>query len=222
MNFFQKIEAKHGGRGIPNIMLYLCVIYTIGWVINLMIPSLYTDILCLDVPKILHGQIWRLVTWLMYPPSSSILFGLIMIYVYWILGRNLEMVWSSFQLTWFLISGVIIHIIGAFVLYAIYGMGVVILPGQFMITPANFTLSIMLAFMATFPDAQFLLFFVVPVKAKYLGILYIAITILDFINGTVGIRTQIICSIVNILIFFWMSGKFDSIIWRLKNKIWQR
>ncbi|MDO4939766.1 MAG: hypothetical protein Q4E54_07405 [Lachnospiraceae bacterium] len=215
MKFFRKLEFKFGTRAIPNLMLYVCVIYSIGWVIQLMMPNFYFEYLSLNATAILKGQVWRLITWLAYPPSTSMIFGLIMIYVYWTVGHTLEMLWGSFQFNVFIIMGVILNIIGAFVLYLIYGP---IVGYYYPITPINFTLSILLAFMASFPDAQFLLFFIIPVKAKYLGIFYLAMTVMNFIPNNIGTRAEIILSLINFVAFFLITGKADSILNKIKNK----
>jgi len=214
MKWFRKLEFKYGQKAIQNLMIVLCVLYAIGWVIQLMMPTIYYDWLALSMPKVLHGEVWRLITWLMYPPSTSLIFGLIMIYVYWTIGRNLEAVWGSFAFDWFIIQGIIFQIIGALVLYWMYGVASALFP----LTPVNFSLSIMLAFMASFPDAQFLLFFVLPVKAKYLGVLYLALTVLNFVKGGPGQRAEIVVSIINIVVFFVISGKANHLFERINKR----
>jgi len=203
MKWFRKLELKRGQKAIQNLMIVLCVLFAAGWVIQLTAPEIYYDFLSLSMPKILHGEIWRLVTWLMYPPSTSLIWGLIMVYVYWTIGRNIEMVWGSFEFDWFIIQGVIFHILGALVIYLIYGVASALI----LLTPINFCLSIMLAFMMAFPDAQFLLFFVVPIKGKYLGVFYVIMTVLNFIQGGIGTRAEIIISVINVAVFFIISGK---------------
>ena len=215
MKFFRKLELKFGIRAIPNLMMYLCIIYAIGWVILLVLPEFYFSYLALNVPAILKGQIWRLISWLAYPPSRSWIFGLIMVYVYWTIGRNLEMLWGSFQFNWFIIQGILLNVIGAFVVNAIWGPVV----SQFNpITPINFTLSIMLAFMMSFPDARFLLFYIIPVKAKYLGVFYIAMTVLNFIQGGIGTKAEIIISLINVVLFLVITGRAQGMISSIKNK----
>lgn len=215
MKWFRKLELKFGTRAIPNLMMYLCIIYAAGWVIQLVWPEFYFTYLSLNVPAILHGQIWRVITWLAYPPSTSWIFGLIMVYVYWTIGRNLEALWGSFQFNTFIFMGIIIHVAGAFAVNAIFGPAVSIFSP---ITPINFSLSILLAFMMSFPDAQFLLFYIIPVKAKYLGVFYIAMTVLNFIQGGAGTRAEIILSLVNVALFALFTGRIDDFLYRIKNR----
>ena len=215
MKFFRKLELKYGTRAIPNLMMYLCIMYAVGWAILMMAPQVYYQYLSLNVPAILHGQIWRIITWVVFPPSTNLIFGLIMIYVYWTIGRNLEMVWGSFEFDWFIFQGILIHIIGAFVINAVAGPQISFLDP---ITSQNFNLSIMLAFMLTFPEATFLLFYIIPIKAKYLGIFYIVMTLLNFIQGSAGMRAEIILSLINIILFLIITGKLDNIINNIKNR----
>jgi len=214
MKWFRKLELKHGQSAVRNLMIVLCVMYAAGWVIQLVEGMIYYNYMTLTAADVLHGQVWRLVTWLMYPPSVNPVFGLIMIYVYWTIGRDIEYAWGSFQFDWFIIQGVIFHIIGAFLLYLRYRTGGVLI----MLTPVNFSLSILLAFMASYPDAQFLLFFVVPVKAKYLGVFYAVMTVLNFIQGSAGERTEIIISLINVLVFLVISGRAASITDRFRKR----
>lgn len=216
MKFFRKLELKYGTRAIPNLMMYLCILYAIGWVTLMVFPQFYFSYMSLNVPAILHGQIWRLISWLVYPPSTNLIFGLIMIYVYWTLGRNLEMVWGTFKFNWFIFQGILVHIIGAFVINAVAGPQISFLTP---ITSQNFNLSIMLAFMSTFPEATFLLFYIIPVKAKYLGIFYLVMTALNFIQGGPGMKAEIILSLINLVLFLVITGGADGIINNIKNKI---
>ena len=63
MNFFAKIERKFGRYAIKNLMLYLTVLYGIGFVISLTNAGIYYRYLSLDISKILEGQVWRIITW---------------------------------------------------------------------------------------------------------------------------------------------------------------
>ena len=97
MGFFEKLERKFGRYAIRNLMMYLTVLYSIGFAISLVNIEIYYNYMSLDIPKILSGQVWRLVTWIMYAPSQSIFFSAIMLVLYYSLGSNLERVWGSFR-----------------------------------------------------------------------------------------------------------------------------
>ena len=71
MNWLDKLERKFGKYAIHNLMYYIIILYILGLVIQMVNPSLYTQWLGLDAEAILHGQIWRIVTFIIQPPNAS-------------------------------------------------------------------------------------------------------------------------------------------------------
>ena len=90
MNFFRNLEYKYGKYAIRNLMYYIIMMYLAGILLNLINPMFYYLYLSLDAKAILSGQIWRVVTFLICPPASGILFNLIAMYLYYSLGTTLE------------------------------------------------------------------------------------------------------------------------------------
>ena len=199
MTSFEKLERKFGRYAIRDLMRYFTVLYAIGFVISIWQPMLYYQYLALDPSAILHGQIWRLVTGLIYPPGTSMLWGLLLLYMYYSLGMTLENVWGTFRFNVFMFLGVIFHILAAFVIW--FAMGRV-----FVLTPANLNLSIFLAFALTFPEMSFYLYFVIPVKAKYLAVLYGILELYAFFTGNMAEKVTIVLSLLNLFIFLASSG----------------
>ena len=76
MKWLDKLERKYGKYAIPNLMYYVIILYIVGFVINIVAPELYTEYLALDAQAILHGQIWRIFTFIIQPPNSSYFFVL--------------------------------------------------------------------------------------------------------------------------------------------------
>ncbi len=216
MNFFNKLELKYRKYAVPNLMTYLTALYACGFVMSYLAPTLYYRYLALSAPMILRGQVWRLVTWLIYPPSSSMLFGLLMLYLYYNLGNHLERLWGSFRFNVFIFSGILFHILAAFVLYAIFGQAA----GTILLTPNNLNLTIFLAFVCCFPDAQFLLFFVLPVKGWYLGVFYAVMLALTFFTSGIAVKIEIFLSLLNFILFFLVTGRLDGLVQRVKQ--WNR
>ena len=96
MNFLNKMERKFGKYAISNLSLYLILGYVLGYVIQLINPVIM-DFFTLNPYLILHGQIWRLVTWIIIPPSSNPdLLTIIMLFFYYSIGTNLERTWGTF------------------------------------------------------------------------------------------------------------------------------
>ena len=63
MKFIDKLERKFGNRGIENLTIYIIVSYVLGYALMYINPGALS-MLSLNVSEILHGQIWRLVTWI--------------------------------------------------------------------------------------------------------------------------------------------------------------
>ena len=208
-NFSRKMERIFEKYAIRNITLYLIICYAFGYIIELINPQ-FIYYMTLEPSKILHGQIWRLLTWLVIPPDmSNLFFVLIMLYFYYSIGRSLEAVWGTYRLNVYLLSGMLYTILGSFVLYFIllalgYPSGTTF-GLAFSTTYVN--MSIFLAYAATFPDMQVLLFFVIPIKVKVLGIIYGILLVVSCITSGWIYWVVIGSSLLNFIVFFLTSRK---------------
>lgn len=208
MNWLNKLERKFGRFAIPNLMNYIIILYIVGFALNLLVPTFYYQYLSLDAEAILHGQVWRLVTFLMQPPSSGVLFMAFALYLYYMIGHHLEYAWGTFRFNLYFFTGVLFHILAALITFFVTGI-------SFPLGTAYLNLSLFFAFAALYPDVQFLLFMVIPVKVKYLAWLdaaYFGYAILQaflpaYGGGVFGIfykanALAAAVSILNFLIFF--------------------
>ena len=98
MKFIDKLERKFRGRGIENLTIYIIVSYVLGYALMILNPGLLS-MLSLNVSRILQGQIWRLVTWVIYPPSSSstLWFVIAILFFYYPISASLERTWGSLK-----------------------------------------------------------------------------------------------------------------------------
>ena len=55
MNWMDKLERKIGRYAVPNLMLYIIIMYGAGYVLYLINPAFYAQYLCLNAQAILHG-----------------------------------------------------------------------------------------------------------------------------------------------------------------------
>ncbi len=197
MNLFDRMQKRFGRFAIPGLMRYFCILYAAGFIVYLGKPEAF-EYLYLNPARIMKGEIWRLVSWLIYPPGTSLIWGLLLLFVYFSLGTTLENVWGTFRFNVFMFTGVLFHIIAAFVLWGI-GMPA-------LITPENLNLSIFLAFALSFPEMTFYLYFVIPLKAKYLAVFYGVMEVYMFITGDIAQKITIVLCLFNLFLFFWWSG----------------
>ena len=207
MKFIDKLERKFGNRGIENLTIYIIVSYVLGYALMYINPGALS-MLSLNVSEILHGQIWRLVTWIIYPPSTSsaLWFVIAILFFYYPISASLERTWGSFRFTVYILSGMIFTVISAFILYFITGgvLDAYLNGSQF--STYYISLSIFLAYALTYPDMKVLLYFVIPIKMKWMAIVYAALVVYDivryFMGGAWFMALPIIASLLNFIIFF--------------------
>ncbi|MCI7262142.1 MAG: hypothetical protein ACI4OO_08220 [Otoolea sp.] len=204
MNFLRKLERKFGRYAIHDLMRYIIMLYLAGFLLNMVNPMFYWTTLCLDPQAILHGEVWRILTFLICPPESSVLFALIAIYVYYSLGSTLERVWGAFRFNVYILTGVLGHILAAFLIYFITGHTVYM-------SPYFLNQSLLLSMTATFPEMQFLLFYVIPIKAKWLGLFVGAEYVYRFLFGGLEQKIEIGVSMLNFIVFFLMTRNYNKV-----------
>lgn len=207
MNWLNKLERKFGRYAIHNLTLYLIGGYIIGFGVYMFVPNLL-NLLTLEPAYILHGQIWRIVTWVLIPPSGNILTTVIMMLFYYSLGTALERTWGTFRYNVYIFSGIIFTVLGAFILYLIVGVEAVGY-GMFFST-YYINMSIFLAFAVSYPDMEVLLYFILPIKMKWMALVYAALIIYDLMRGNLFTRIAIIASLLNFIVFFLSSRNMKS------------
>ena len=152
MNWLNKLERKFGRYAIPNLIVYLIGAYSVGFVLNMVAPNIL-GYLNFQPYYILHGQIWRLITWILMPTDSNIIFLLIMMMFYYQLGTALERAWGTFRFNAYIIGGILLTEVGSLLAY---GLIYLFMGGNFaytastmmgqMISTSYINMSIFLAF----------------------------------------------------------------------------
>lgn len=206
-SFLNKIERAVGKYAIPQLTKWMILTYIIGYIIYFiqyagigLINYIY-----LSPELILKGQIWRLFTWVLMPPSRPDLFTIIMLLFYYQIGTALEQTWGEFRYNLYIFSGVLFMVIGAFILYA-FGLNV---DGMF--TTYYINMSIFLAFAACYPNMEVLLYFIIPLKMKYLAYIDVAFLVYQSVVSSWPERVAIIVSLLNFVIFFFTTRNYRSI-----------
>lgn len=216
MNFLNKMERKYGRYAIHNLTKYMIGCYAIGYILvylGQMFGANFFQYLLLSPYHIMHGQIWRIVSWILIPPSSSnIIFVLIMLSFYYYLGTALERTWGAFRYSVYILGGMLCTVIGAFILYFISGPNEMFsLINGMSFSTYYINLSIFLAFAMNYPDMEVLFMMIIPIKIKYLALLDVAYLLYDLIRGGWGTRTVIIASLLNFIIYFLMTRNYRRI-----------
>ena len=198
MKLLNNLEKKIGRFAIHNLIIYILACYIIGFVLS-MTQSEMLNMLTLEPGLILQGQVWRLISWVLVPPGAVSIFIIFMILFYYFAGSALERAWGAFRFNVYIFSGLIFTVLGAFLLFFITGSRYLV--GGFFST--NFiSTSLLLAFAATFPDQEIRLYLVLPLKVKWLGVIFAVPIVWQFITGSTVNRVAIVSSLLNFLIFF--------------------
>ena len=190
-----RLDRRIGRYAIPNLMTYVVVGMGILWVLMMARPEA-ADRLQLDIDAVLHGQLWRLVTFVFYPPPSSPIWLLINLYFMWWVGSSLEAHWGSFKFNVFYFA----EIAGAIAAAFVTGVG------------TNYWLGSMaplLAFSTLFPDVEVLLIFL-PVRVKWFGIVGALYAAYRFYVGGWGTRAAILAAVGVYVVFF--AGHWRDVI----------
>ena len=208
MIFLNKLERKFGKYAIPHLTRYIIITYVIGYILYYAFSSQALMYLTLDPYQIVfHGQIWRLVSWLLIPPSSFNIFTVVMLVFYYSIGTSLEQAWGDFRYNVYIFFGILMTIVGAFLLFVFTDFS------YFSFYAMSFStyyisLSIFLGFAMSFPNMQVMLYFLIPVKMKYMAILYAVIVAIDFFRGNLVTKVAIVFSLASAIIFFFATRNY--------------
>ena len=219
LSWFDKMEKKVGRYAISNLTLYLLIAYGIGYMTRFLMPELL-QWLTLEPGLILKGQIWRIVSWIFVAPAEKPIYFLLMVWLYYSLGTTLERTWGTFRYNVYIFSGILFTVIGAFALYFIAGTGMIGYGGLFSTYYIN--MSIFLAFAVSYPDMELLLYFIIPIKMKWMAIVYAVFILYDFIAGNFISRVTIAASLLNFVVFFLSTKKGYSPKQQMRKKKYQK
>ena len=190
MKLLDKMERKLGRFAIHNLMRYIVIGTAIAYVLYLVNPE-YLSYLYLNPDLVARGQVWRIITFIFIPSNlSNPLFTLISLYFYYFIGQGLEARWGAFRFNVYYFTGIICAIASSFLLHT-YGV------------PDYLNETLFLAFAALYPNVVVLLFFILPIKVKWLGWLTAGTLLFQFITGpTWTVRFYLLISLVNFFLFF--------------------
>jgi len=226
MRPMSKFEKKFGKYAISNLTTVLIVCYLVGYILQYTYPTVLNYLTLNPYQILFRGQVWRIVTWIVTPPSIGNLFTtLIMLYFYWSLGHTLERAWGTYRYNVYIFSGMLFTILGSFVSmgisYLIHGemWPIMSQAGSLCFSTGYINMSIFLAFALTFPEMHVLLMFIIPIKVKWMGIVYGIMLVWEFLEGakvftgavildvSLFSRIAIVSSLLNFIVFFLSSRR---------------
>ncbi len=218
MNWMYKLEQKWGRYAISDLHKYFVIVYFIGYAMDWIGNGMFYEYFAFSMPLILQGQIWRLITWVLCVNSNGF-FGILFMLCLIPMGRTLERFIGTFRMNVYLIGGVILNIIGGIVVYIgswiAYGVGFNIDLSLYYILLTTF-----MALALCIPDATVNLYFILPIKMKWMLIVYFVELVYEvycyYAGGAqysveMGLLcmlmggSQIILALLNLFLFFFFS-----------------
>ena len=229
-SFFYKMKLKYQRFAIRNLAVYVSVCFAAGYLL-LSSPfgsGIYINFLAFLPKQVLHGQIWRILTAILYPPVTGGLFNAVLgILIYYSFATTVERTMGEFEYNVYFFGSILIGEIGDLIYYLITGNNVPFLP--------VFThFSVFMAFSIMYAESTILLLFLLPVKAKYLALIEAVLYVFYFIFGdsmsrVYGImytRISIIAAFIPVVLFYMAVNKgqmhggniFSDIKYRMQQK----
>ena len=212
MSLIHRLERKYGRFAIPNVTSILIAGQMLLYVaVRMRNPNgggISLDNLKLIPEKIVTGEIWRLVTFLFEPPPISLLFILFYCMLFYLFGTTLEQHWGTFRYNLYLLIGYMANVAAAFLVWALIGKTGLfgpngILAAQNMAATNSFLYgTVMLAFARINPDFTLNLFFILPIRIKWLALLMWLGYGFTLLTGGWMAKFLVVASVLNYLMFF--------------------
>lgn len=196
-----RLERRIGYLAIPNLAAFMAALMAVVFVLDIVAntPLPLSSLLTFDVPHILHGQVWRIVTFIPVIPGRSPIWTVVRILMYWSIGTSLEQVWGTFKFNAYYFLGALFTMIAGVIAYVAFPQVPISLDGYYV------HIAVFLAFGTVFPEAQFNLYFLIPVKAKWLAMLsagYLVYLVIFPPGDSIAVSTAIVVAMANYLLFF--------------------
>lgn len=184
------LDRKIGRFAPPNIIFFVVASMFAVFIVELFIKNIsLMSYMYFDAQLIKQGEIWRIFTYALLPPTTSVVWIIINLYFYFMIGSNLENEWGSFSFNVYYFTGVLLTAAGGFLTqytsneYIYYAM--------------------FFAFAVLYPNFVIRLFFVFPIEVKWLALANMVFFIYRFVISPWSDRVAILISLANFFLFFY-------------------
>ena len=200
--WIDRFAYSHPRFGIPNLMLYIVIANAVTYILTLFAGSAALSFL----KFVLHGEVWRLVTFVLLPFTYRPISLFIMLSFCYFVGGTLEREWGTAKFTLYYLSGMLFSVLSTVILSLATGYY-----GWSLSDAYYINLTMFLAFAVMYPDAQVWFYGVIPLKAKWLAWADIALMAWNIARsvryGAYASALAAVVAILNFVIFFWEDIK---------------
>ena len=188
MSFLDKLERRLGFIAITGLIRAVVTLTALVFVLVLLNQG-FDSYLVLDIERIRAGEVWRLVTYIFVPQTGHFLLVAMALYFLWYIGDGLERAWGPFRVTLYFLVGMIGTTVGAVLSNSQFS-------SQMLFTTLFF------AFAHFYPEEIIYVFFILPLKIKWIAWIYAGFLLLSFVTQSNSFRIAFIAALSNYLIFF--------------------
>jgi hypothetical protein len=209
MSLVSRLERRFGRFAVPNLIIVLIAGQAALYVASMLPEGINLERISLNPSKIMQGEVWRLVTFLFQPPATRPLFVLFYFLLLQLFGNTLENQWGVFRFNLYIFVGWIANVAAAFLAAALLGQQAAAGGNQHMLRLAEINApnaflygSLFLAFARLYPDYIFNIFFVLPIRVRWLALLAWIGYGYYLIRGDWTVRLLVLATVLNYLLFF--------------------
>ncbi len=199
---FERFCFRHRNWGVPNLMLWLSLGSALVYLFTMATQNtILYEVLRFDYGLIMKGQVWRLFTYAITFKGNNMFVTLIGLVCYYSLGRGMENIWGTFRFNLFYLSGIVLMDLYAIIVGSIMGQMVATVLSVF-VSIHYLNMSLFLAYATLYPDAHFLFFYIIPVKAWIFAVVDIAIVIYELFAYPFPLNLFSVVALMNYFVFF--------------------
>ncbi len=188
MTILDRLEKHLARFAIPGVIRYIVALNALVFILVHLNPD-YAQMLTLDRAAVLRGEVWRLVSWIFLPETTSMLWIFFYLLFTWWLGDLLEQSWGTFRLNVYYFLGMFLCVASAFIFGASGGN-------------LYLNLSLFLAVATLAPNMEILLFFIFPVKIKWVALFSLLFPVAILVFGPLPEKMMVLMCLGNFLLFF--------------------
>lgn len=189
MEWINPLERRFGRWAIPHLTRWLILFQVLGYILIASNKEAY-NLLVLNWSAVKHGEVWRLVSYLFIPNSTDFLWIIFALSLFYTIGEGLEQEWGAFRLNLFYGIGMLGSTVAA------------ILVDPLPVDSIYLNTSLFIAFATVYPDFVILVFMILPVKMKWLGLISGGFFLIQLLTGSINTKVAILFAFANYLLFF--------------------
>jgi hypothetical protein len=188
MSLLDKLERRFGFLAIPALIRAIVTLNALVFVLVLLNKG-FDSYLALNIARIRAGEVWRLVTYIFVPPTAHFLWVVVALWFLWFIGDGLERAWGAFRLTLYFLVGMIGTTVAALLSNSQFS-------SQMLFTTLFF------AFAHFYPEEVIYVFFILPLKIKWVAWIYATFLLIGFVTQSNSYRMALLAAFGNYFIFF--------------------